>query len=329
MKKGENMKEQICDINQLYKNVEPDFNEVEYLYDVARLRYEFRDFLDKKGIIHLADEGRPDYYMLTGSTEHREQNCFPDQCNRIDKNGAITVEFENGAPSKYYTAYGMIPVHDCNHTNFGMESFSKFNQKKIEMQLIKKYGLVQVGGDKNKPVYAITKIPEIKKSILLWKRKQVAVSAKTLPMPSVSYQTNRPSFDRDIDYNLAKNPEYYENYYRDKQYFMPEFAREKAHLQKVFDVVNTKCFQDNHSEYIMPKTGNEPRIRGIRYSLKSYLKKVPNAYEQFQAALKEDNAKNEAMATALKEEYKGKEIYATHVIKEQVSEITIDQGREM
>ena len=322
------MKEQICDINQLYKNATSDFNEVEYLYNVSRLRYEFRDFMNRKGVINLASEGRQDYYMLTGSTEHREQNCFPDQCTRIDKNGAITVEFENGAPCKFYTPYGMIPVHDCNHTYFGTESFSRFNQNKFEKQLIEKYGLIQVGGDKNKPVYAITKIPEIKKSILPWKRKQVAFLAKTLPMPSVSYRTYRPESDRAIDYDLAKNPEYYENYYKDKQYFMPEFAREKSHLQKVFDVVNTKCFQDNRSEYIMPQTGNQPRINGIRYNLKYYLKKVPNAYEKFQNALKEDNAINEAMTTSIKEEYKGKEIHASHIDKEPTSEI-IDLGREM
>lgn len=201
----------------------------------------------------------------------------------------------------------------------------KHFEKKFFDILAKKYGLVQVDfneiNDRVKnPVYAVTKLPEVKKSILPWKKGQQTIQAEQLPLPTKSYCTRRPDFDECMDYYATKDGEKYEKYIKTSRYVAPEFVYEKEHLRNLFDVVNTRLLKEGHPEYIIPQTEHQQNLNGVDCTLKQYLKANSDAYQQFENALQKDNVQKTTIAKAAKKKtfictlvFKEKDLVANNV----------------
>jgi|GEM_PF-1454113 len=312
---------QLSNYNGLHKGAVENFDEVDYMTDVAKMRHEIRKLLiDKYGVVTPSEEGK---FMGT----HKKLNSFPDQTNRIEKNGAFAIEFtRDGTPKSIVTPYGAVTIHE----NYAMSGLDKKTASKILDKLTKQFGLVEIernsdGGS----VYSVTKLPwkEPKKSILPWKRNKKVAQLQKMPMPSQIYTTKRPVSDIWRDENLEKSPEYYETQYKNKSYVMPEFKQEKDHLCKLFDVVNARLLQDKHADCIMPGTESRPKLHGISHNFKSYLKTVPNAYEKFEAALEEDNLQNLAHTTQPIAMVSSESVIEQTPVQQTVN--TTDLGREM
>ncbi len=137
------------------------FNEVDYVADLARIRYTIAEMMHKYGLIE----------NIIIDNELRSIN--PNQ-GRIAKTGAIGVDFFNGTPHALLTPYGEIMIDADFHRQGNLNMFKKFYQElKITFGLIEiestKYG----DGCETGPKCMITKLPWREKELLSTKYREI------------------------------------------------------------------------------------------------------------------------------------------------------------
>lgn len=126
-----------------------NFDEVQYIADVAKIRHVIINLLNKHNMV---DKG-----ALKNTVT--EVNPY---FGRITKNGAFGVEFSYGYPNAIFTPYGKIrtgvpPMSDNRGNYLDQENFFKDMQKKFGL-VVAEPGFEKFGFEFG-PYYAITRLP--------------------------------------------------------------------------------------------------------------------------------------------------------------------------
>ena len=127
-----------------------NFNEVKYLADVARTRSEIANLMKK-------------HNMITKETLDNMSTEVNPYLGRIEKTGAIGLEFTYGHPYALYTPYGKVKIGSAALTeDFGDNA----EQEALYHELERKYGMVEVeplikkeGVGEFGPWCALTRLP--------------------------------------------------------------------------------------------------------------------------------------------------------------------------
>ncbi len=162
-----------------------EFNEVEYMTDVVRLRYEIRRVMKR---YHLLDFEASNENLVNRFAN--EVDDAPDFYHRIAKNGALAIRFIGNIPFAILTPYGAIPIFHGENYNFNTESV----QHKFLQELQALFGLVETEPKPFLRTMAVTK--------LSWKVNANTNEPIKLPMPSAMYIT--PDADNHEQAHLYK-----------------------------------------------------------------------------------------------------------------------------
>ena len=139
------------------QNTQNNFNEVEYLVDVAKIRHEIINLMGKNQV------------MRENADENTTAEINP-YFGRIAKDGSVGVEFAYGYPVSICTPFGKVRIGVPMMSD---ENDSYAEQAKIYHKMQMKFGLVEVepavkkaGVGEFGPYYAVTRLPWKKNEML-------------------------------------------------------------------------------------------------------------------------------------------------------------------
>lgn len=251
------------DFNDLYRGAVKDFNEKQYLTELSKVRYEVKSILKKYDL------------LLSNDVFGADDSCIAHSDKRIDKNGAMVIEFSAGVPYNIITPYGSFPVR-APLTAGNYEHGQECKQKLITL-----FGLTPVAG--NADMMAITKLPwqektqavaeqkeinpvkPVKQSffsrIFPWIRKTESVAQpenvaelKETPKVSIGFNSQAPvNF-----YSLKVKGDYYDE-------IATMIFHEEKHINQLLAEIDTQFIQNGHPEYMLPGDKTKYTVDGKEY----------------------------------------------------------------
>ena len=278
------------EFDDLYRGVDRDFDEKQYLTELSKVRYEIKRILKKYNTL-LSNDGF--------GTDDR---CFAHSDKRIDKNGAMVIEFSAGIPYNIVTPYGSFPVRSpLRNDDFKQD-------ERCVQELVNLFGLTPVAG--NADMMAITKLPwqekmkarteqklelndktevsqvkPIKQSFfsrIFSKKRQATVDESKEPKHTATITKSNIISKLLTKLNLRAPVNFYSlKVYGDmKDDIATMIFHEEKHINQLLAEIDTQFIQNGHPEYMLPGDKTKYSVDGKEYVVnKIYRSYTPHSRE--------------------------------------------------
>lgn len=264
--------------HQFYRGTTPDFNELEYLKDISKLRYELERLLIEYGIIRYS------------AKENNAFKLFEGEGHRIPKNGGIQIFSVDGRPAEIVTPYGhfIITREDRDYLDNNVDVIKQAN---FEKELKDLFGLEciyrsDVAGFRHIDG-RITRYERMNVTKLPWKEKAIPQAGKIYNIRRLNDPYPQSVIE---DYGSV------ENY----QHLLDE---EKWHVEAGLQLVGMEFIEKDQDKYVMPDIQTRNEFFHYGKTLSDFMRKYPEEAQAEKVRLLNNFKERQALATEINQDF--------------------------